>query len=92
MSKTIFVYTMFGCPYCSELKDMLEEERIDFVERDCDEYVMQYEILKSNTGDNDYVPAIEIRDDKKMTKRFLVPDRDFEELSEAVERIKHYIK
>jgi glutaredoxin len=90
MSKTIFVYTMEGCPYCAELKQLLTDANIDFVVRDTDEYELQYEILKNNT-DNDYVPAIEIRDDEKMTKRFLVPERDFEELEEAVERIKFYI-
>jgi glutaredoxin len=91
MSKTIFLYTMYGCPYCSEVKGLLNNEGIEYTERDCDEYEMQYEILKSNT-DNDYVPAFEIRDDEKMTKRFLVPERDFEELSEAIEKIKYYIK
>ena len=91
MSKKVFVYTMFGCPYCAELKDMLDEEGIVYTDRDCDEYEMQYEILKNKT-DNDYVPAIEIRDDEKMVKRFLVPERDFEELEQAVELIKKYIK
>jgi len=91
MSKNIFLYTMYGCPYCSEVKELLNNEGIEYTERDCDEYEMQYEILKSNT-DNDYVPAFEIRDDEKMTKRFLVPERDFEELSEAIEKIKYYIK
>jgi len=91
MTKKLFVYTMSGCPYCAELKDMLDNEGIVYTDRDCDEYEMQYEILKSKT-DNDYVPAIEIRDDEKMVKRFLVPEKDFEELEQAVELIKKYIK
>lgn len=82
---------MDGCPYCAEFKELLNQSNIEYVERDCDEYEVQYEILKSNTN-NDYVPAIEIRDDVKMTKRFLVPDRDFEELEEAVEKVIQYTK
>lgn len=91
MSKSVFLYTMYGCPYCSEVKELLDSEGIEYIERDCDEYEMQYEILKNNT-DNEYVPAFEIRDDKKFTKRFLVPERDFEELPDAVKKIKQYIK
>lgn len=91
MSKKVFIYTMYGCPYCGEIKGLLNSEGIDYIERDCDEYELQYELLKNHT-DNDFVPAIEIRDDERMTKRYFVPDRDFEELEEAVEKIKNYIK
>ena len=91
MSKTVFLYTMDGCPYCAEIKELLNQSNIEYVERDCDEYEVQYEILKTNTN-NDYVPAIEIRDDVKMTKRFLVPDRDFEELEDAVKKVIQYTK
>lgn len=91
MSKTVFLYTMDGCPYCAEIKELFNQSDINYVERDCDEYEVQYEILKTNTN-NDYVPAIEIRDDVNMTKRFLVPDRDFEELEDAVKKVIQYTK
>ena len=91
MSKIVFLYTMEGCPYCKEVKTLLEAESIEYTERDCDEYDLQYTLLKENTN-NDYVPAFEIRDDEKMTKRFLVPERDFEELEDAVLLVKRYTR
>ena len=91
MSKDVFIYTMDGCPYCQEVKTLLDNDNVKYTERDCDEYEMQYEILKSNTDNNEFVPAFEIRDNEKMSKRFLVPDRDFEELEHAVHLIKKYI-
>ena len=38
MNKTVIVYTMKGCPHCTDFKDMLVKEDIDFVDRDIDEY------------------------------------------------------
>jgi len=90
MSKTVFVYTMDGCPYCSELKGMLNDEGIVFVERDCDKYELQYEVLTNNTK-NEFVPSIEIKDNERLTKRFLTPERDFEELEQAVHLIKKFL-
>ena len=92
MSKEVFLYTMDGCPYCQEVKGLLENESIDFIERDCDDYEMQYEILKNSTDNNEYVPAFEIKDNVKMVKRFLVPERDFEELEHAVDIIKKFVR
>tara|TARA_B110000977_G_C10912347_1_gene429808 strand:- start:229 stop:507 length:279 start_codon:yes stop_codon:yes gene_type:complete len=92
MSKKVFLYTMDGCPFCQEVKGLLKEAEIKFIERDCDDYEMQYEILKENTNNNEFVPAFEIRDSDNMTKRFLVPDRDFEELEHAVYLIKNQLQ
>lgn len=83
---------MDGCPFCQEVKGLLKEAEIKFIERDCDDYEMQYEILKENTNNNEFVPAFEIRDSDNMTKRFLVPDRDFEELEHAVYLIKNQLQ
>jgi hypothetical protein len=40
----IIVYTMKGCPFCVELKDMLIKEGIDFVDRDIHEYEEEYNL------------------------------------------------
>jgi len=35
---TVVVYTMKGCPFCTEFKDMLKENKIRFIDRDIDKY------------------------------------------------------
>ena len=90
MSKELILYTMYGCPHCTDMKELLVQEGIQYTERDCDEYEMQYNILVDKTK-NEFVPAFEIKDNENYTKRFIVPDRDFEELTEAVTKIKKYL-
>ena len=34
----VIVYTMEGCPFCVEFKEMLVKEGIEFFDRDIDEY------------------------------------------------------
>ena len=80
---------MAGCPHCADMKNMLHDKGIHFTERDCDEYEYQYDILLNNTG-IDYVPAFEIRNDVAMTKIFIVPERDFNTLEEALEKVSRY--
>lgn len=80
---------MQGCPYCADMKDMLRDKGISFTERDCDEYEYQYDILLEITG-IDFVPAFEVRNDVSMTKTFIVPERDFDTLEEALEKISRY--
>ena len=37
MDKLLVVFTMKGCPFCDMMKDKLNENEIEFVERDIDE-------------------------------------------------------
>jgi glutaredoxin len=90
MSKTVFVYTMDTCPYCLQMKELLDESKVVYTERNCDDYEMQYALLVDHTK-NEFIPAIEIRDDEKFTKRYLTPDRDFHDLPDAVTLIKEYL-
>jgi len=86
MSKNVYVYTVETCPFCSEFKDLLRTRGVSFIERPCDEYSDEYEFLVEKTK-NDFIPAIEIKDEIKKTIMFLVPGRDFDNLDEAVDNI-----
>ena len=93
MDKLAVVFTMKGCPFCVELKEMLEKEDIPFVYRDIHEHEEEYYLFVEVTG-NEYVPAfmlIESPEKDPITELF-APDRDFEDINEGFEIIKSFIK
>ena len=92
MNKTVIVYTMKCCPHCTDFKEMLVNEGIDFVNRDIDEYEEEYDIFTQLT-ENDFVPALLIIEENgdKAIPHMYAPDRDYNELTEAVDIIKKHI-
>jgi glutaredoxin len=88
---TVVVYTMKGCPHCVNFKEMLTNEGIEFVDRDTDEFEEEYKIFSEIT-DNDLIPALLIIEgNEKKNKSYLyTPDRDYDELTEAIEIIKSH--
>ena len=76
---------MEGCPFCVDFKELLVKEGIEFFDRDIDEYKSEYDIFVEIT-DNDMIPAlliIEGNDDKHESFLY-APERNYNELSEAV--------
>jgi glutaredoxin len=91
--KKVILYTMKGCPWCQIMKDELKEARVKYVERDIDDHKDEYDILVEATS-NDYLPAlmlITINKGESSDVKLMVPDRDFKEISEAVEKVKNYL-
>jgi glutaredoxin len=93
MSVHVVVYTMRGCPHCHDLKDMLVKEGINFVDRDIDDNKDEYDIFVEVTK-NDYVPALLIIEEEgeKYESFLYAPDRDYEELTDAVSIVKKHLK
>jgi glutaredoxin len=89
----VIVYTMKGCPFCTDFKDMLTKEGIEFFDRDIDEYKKEYDMFSEITN-NDMIPALlVIEGNGKKHKSFLyAPDRNYNELTEAVDIIKKHRK
>ena len=81
----VVVYTMKGCPFCEDFKNMLKESKIEYIDRDIDEYKEEYDIFSEVTK-NDMIPALLIIEDSNTNpKSFLyAPERNYNELSEAV--------
>lgn len=89
----IIIYTMKGCPFCVMMKEQLQKENIDFIERDIDEQKDEYELFVRAVGDNDFVPAFMIveTDGERHNSKFFAPERDFIEIVDGVKIIKeHY--
>lgn len=89
----IVVYTMKGCPFCVDFKDLLIREGIEFFDRDIDEYKDEYDIFVEVTG-NDMIPSLlVIEGDEEKHESFLyAPERNYNELTEAVDIIKGHMK
>jgi len=92
MDKYLILFTMKGCPYCDNLKTKLNEESIEYVERDIDEYSEEYDLFVEVTQ-NEYVPAFMIIEDleNKPKSMLFAPERDFNTLDEGIELIKKQI-
>ena len=90
---SIVVYTMEGCPFCQDFKDMLQNENIEFHDRDIDKYKSEYDIFAEIT-DNDMIPALLIIEGNDLShESFLyAPERDYNELTEALDIIKEHRK
>ena len=91
--KKVILYTMKGCPWCQIMKDELKEAKVKYVERDIDDHKDEYDIFVEATS-NDYLPAfmlITINKGESSDVKLMAPDRDFKEISEAVEKVKNYL-
>jgi glutaredoxin len=82
----IKIYSIPDCPYCTELKNILTEEGIEFIDVDVNleeneaEYNQIHEITKS-----DQVPII------KVGKQLLVPNVSFAKIQESANLTKQFL-
>jgi glutaredoxin len=88
----LIVFTMKGCPFCSQFKDMLDEQNIVYHERDIDENKEEYDLFSEITK-NDMIPSFMIIEKygENYQSYLYAPERDYNELTEAVEIIKGHI-
>lgn len=89
---TVIVYSMKGCPFCEQFKEMLANEGIEYFDRDIDVYKDEYDKFSQITN-NELIPALLVIEgrDKKYDSFLYAPDRDYNELNEAVDIIKNHI-
>lgn len=91
---SIVVYTMQGCPFCSQFKDMLVEKNISFHDRDIHEYSDEYKLFTEITQ-SDLIPAILIIEGKEenYNSYLYVPEKNYNQLTEALDIvISHFDK
>ena len=93
-NKLVIVYTMKGCPHCTDFKDLLVQNDIEFYDRDIYEYSDEFDMFVELTG-KDFVPAFMLVDESESDEpipMLFVPDEDFNELDEALEIIKKFLQ
>lgn len=94
MDKVAVVFTMKSCPFCQMLKENLDKEGIEYVDRDIHEHEDEYNMFVDITG-NDYVPAfmlIENPDSEQPLTELFAPDRDFDNIDEGAEIIREFFE
>jgi glutaredoxin len=94
MDKVVVLFTMEGCPFCVDLKKMLNTENVNYLERDIDVYEEEYNLFVEATG-NDFIPAFMLiknpETDNPITELY-APDRDFSDITEGFNIIKGFLK
>lgn len=80
------IYSIPECPYCSELKEMLTNEGIEFVDVNVNlpENEAEYNKLHKITNSDD-VPIV------KVGKQLLVPNVSFKSIKEAADLTKKFL-
>ena len=82
----IRIYSIPECPYCTELKEILTQEGVEFTDVDVnlpeneEEYNQIYEMTKS-----DEVPIVLVK------KQLLVPNVSFKSIREAADLTKKFL-
>ena len=90
MKKHLVVYTMEGCPHCDNFKNALKENKIKFKNRDINKHEEEYGLFVEITQ-NEFVPAFMIVEEETENASLFVPDRDFQDIHEALEIVKNII-
>lgn len=82
---------MKGCPFCDDFKQMLTQEGIEYHDRDIDEHKEEYDLF-SQVSSSELIPALLIieGEEENIESFVYVPDRDYFELTEAVDIIKNH--
>jgi glutaredoxin len=92
-NKLVIVYTMKGCPHCVDFKKMLDENGIEFYNRDIDEYSEEFDMFVEITK-KEYVPAFMLVDEseEEPIPMLFAPEVDFNELEEGLAIIKKFLE
>ena len=93
-NKLVILYTMKTCPHCTDFKQMLKDNDIQFYDRDLDEYSDEFDMFIELTG-KDYVPAFMLVDESESDEpipMLFAPEVDFNELEEGLQIIKKFLK
>ena len=90
MTKHLVVYTMKGCIHCDNFKKILKENKIKFKNRDISKHEEEYQLFVEITQ-NDFVPAFMVVEQESENAQLFAPDRDFQDIYEALEIVKGII-
>tara|TARA_R110002167_G_scaffold330335_1_gene536988 strand:- start:38 stop:310 length:273 start_codon:yes stop_codon:yes gene_type:complete len=84
--KKVILYTTKDCPYCLDLKSLLNNTAIKYEMVDVDENEKQWDDL-CETLNVEFVPTVIISDENEGTGNVFTPDVHFDEVSECFDLI-----
>ena len=84
--KDIHVYSTKDCPYCLELKQMLDNHNLSYDITDVDENEKEWDDLCKKLN-IEFVPTVIIVDKELDTAKLLTPDIHFDEVQECFDQI-----
>lgn len=82
----VTIYTFPECPYCKELKEIYDNEGVEYRDIDInlpENYIEVGEVMEASKADE--VPII------KIGKQLLVPNISFQSIREAVDLTKKFL-
>tara|TARA_Y100001938_G_C7911044_1_gene339611 strand:- start:46 stop:444 length:399 start_codon:yes stop_codon:yes gene_type:complete len=82
MKKEIIIYTNSSCPYCKQIKELLEENKIKYIERDKEEFAQEWYKVVELTGIPVF-PTVNIGDE------YILPNRDYQHSEQLVNIIEY---
>ncbi len=92
--KVVVLFTMKGRPFCGMIKEVLDDKKIEYVERDIDENREEYDAFSEATQ-NEFIPAFMLmtfdEDNQVQNVKLCAPDRDFEDIFEGVKIVEQYL-
>ena len=92
--KLVVVYSMRGCPYCTDFKKLLDDANIEYDDRDIHTHKEEFDIFVELTGE-EYVPSFMLVDEVNSNEpipTLYAPEKDFDKLEEGIEIIKKFLK
>ena len=85
MKEKIIVYTNSNCSNCKQLKDILEQKNIDFVEKVTDNFKEEWNQVM-------YAIGVGITPTVLFKNTYFVPGRDFNNPNQVVEMLNYFEK
>ena len=89
--KKLLILSMKGCPYCEQLKNLLDEGEVSFTEIDIENYTVEYDMFKKITK-SDYLPGFMIMDESSRTLECYAAEQDFFTIEEAFQKSRDLIQ
>jgi glutaredoxin len=81
--REVIIYTRNGCEYSKELKDILKEEGIKFIEKEVSKYRNEFNIVSNTVGMGIFPTML-------VNENYIIPNRDYQNLPQGVEILKIY--
>tara|TARA_B110000444_G_scaffold259985_1_gene305440 strand:- start:1230 stop:1499 length:270 start_codon:yes stop_codon:yes gene_type:complete len=87
---TVCLFTMKGCQYCDEFKEILKKENLSYQEYDVDDDEYLWKQIVNQIGDEN-LPTVFIRNEDESLGVLLMPDINVESQEDMLEKIKESI-